>query len=459
MEDSIPAEFETGGPVGSGGTRTLDAWLDHLSALLITRIRHHLRDGPESGVPAPPDIAGIDPEDPLSRLAAREGLNPDEVLILVLALAPLLRPDLFDRVVSMLGARSENLECLGGVRGRHHRGLLPTGDTALWLLSGDDLAERLRWLSYLSGSGAMLRDGLITLDPAPPGEPPMSGQLCVNADLAESLLTGRNALPVSTAHFPARPLVSGLGWDDLILPTRTRAEIDELLAWIRHGPTLLDDWGMRARLRPGCRILFTGPPGTGKTLTAALLGQATDRPVLRVDLSMIVSKYIGDTEKNLAGVFDRAENKDWILFFDEADALFGKRSAVKDARDRYANQEISFLLQRIEVYSGVVVLASNLTGNVDSAFARRFEHVISFPMPKAGERLRLWRSATPDALTLEGGLDLREIAEQAEISGGAILNVLRHAALKSATRGEAILRRADIAEGIRRELAKEGRSR
>jgi SpoVK/Ycf46/Vps4 family AAA+-type ATPase len=224
-----------------------------------------------------------------------------------------------------------------------------------------------------------------------------------------------------------------------------------------HRATVLDDWGMRAKLRPGCRALFYGPPGTGKTLTASLLGQRLGSEVFRVDLSMIVSKYIGETEKNLAGLFDRAEHKNWILFFDEADALFGKRSQVRDARDRYANQEVSFLLQRIEVFSGLAILASNLTNNVDMAFSRRFESMIHFPMPRSGERLLLFRKALPDGVALEGGLDLGGIAARYEISGGTIINVVRHVCLVAAARGEKVLRRADFEEGIRREYAKENR--
>jgi SpoVK/Ycf46/Vps4 family AAA+-type ATPase len=151
---------------------------------------------------------------------------------------------------------------------------------------------------------------------------------------------------------------------------------------IRQGDVLMNQWNMRHKLRPGCRALFFGPPGTGKTLTATVLGKATGRQVYKVDLSMVVSKYIGETEKNLAGPFDRAEHKDWILFFDEADALFGKRTQVRDAHDRYANQEVSFLLQRIETYHGLVILASNLASHVDEAFARRFGHLVHFPMPR-----------------------------------------------------------------------------
>ena len=190
----------------------------------------------------------------------------------------------------------------------------------------------------------------------------------------------------------------------------TRRQIEEIETWLQHGETLMDDWGMAAKLRPGYRSLFYGPPGTGKTMTACLLGKSTGRDVYRVDLSLVVSKYIGETEKNLARVFDQAQHKGWILFFDEADALFGKRTETKDAHDRYANQEVSFLLQRIETFDGIAILASNQRENLDDAFTRRFESIIYFPMPRPEERLRLWQQGFSPKAKLDENLDLERIA-------------------------------------------------
>jgi len=204
--------------------------------------------------------------------------------------------------------------------------------------------------------------------------------------------------------------------------------------------------------------LFHGPPGTGKTLTACLIGKHCGCDVYKIDLSLIVSKYIGETEKNLARVFDLAENRGWILFFDEADALFGKRTKVDDAHDRYANQEVSFLLQRIEEFHGVVILASNFKTNIDDAFLRRFQSVVAFPMPKPPERLRLWQEAFPAQVQLAADVDLPRVAERYELSGGTIMNVVRHALLMSLSRNESLVRREDLEEGIRRELLKEGRA-
>ena len=203
---------------------------------------------------------------------------------------------------------------------------------------------------------------MLWLDPVREGEPVMSGRLILDPEIVETLTTGTVSLPRFSTDFPAEHIETEMEWDDVVLHPDTVRELREIEHWIRFNDTLLDDWGMRKRVKPGYRALFHGPPGTGKTLTATLLGKYTGRPVFRIDLSRVVSKYIGETEKNLSRLFDKAEHKDWILFFDEADALFGKRTEVRDAHDKYANQEVAYLLQRIESYAGLVILATNQRG-------------------------------------------------------------------------------------------------
>jgi len=384
-------------------------------------------------------------------------LDAESQLLVMLAFAPWLRPDFFDRIMQKVLPGTGEYPQFGGMRGRNHRGLLPTGDTALFLLAGDDLDARARWQTLLCGEHPLVREGIVYLEEPVEGDPPMSGRLALDNDYAERFISGKVRAPRLSMRFPAQHLETALEWNDVVLSPRTLAEVQELENWIRHGDTLLDQWNMRHKLRPGCRALFFGPPGTGKTLTATVLGKATGRQVYRVDLSMIVSKYIGETEKNLAGLFDRAEHKDWILFFDEADALFGKRTQVRDAHDRYANQEVSFLLQRIETYNGLVILASNLASHVDESFARRFEQLVHFPMPRQQERHLIWKKGLPCAASLEAGVDLAEIAARYELSGGMIMNVIRHVLLQAISRGERVLRRQDFLDGIHREYAKENR--
>jgi SpoVK/Ycf46/Vps4 family AAA+-type ATPase len=170
----------------------------------------------------------------------------------------------------------------------------------------------------------------------------------------------------------------------------------------------------------------------------------------------VVSKYIGETEKNLSRVFDRAQRQAWIVFFDEADALFGKRTETKDAHDRYANQEVAYLLQRLETFDGVVVLASNMRDNLDPAFTRRFESVIYFPLPRATERLALWQRGFSPRARLDPTVDLAAVAEAHELSGGSIMNVIRHISLTAIAEGERPITRDDLQHAIRRELAKDG---
>ncbi len=231
----------------------------------------------------------------------------------------------------------------------------------------------------------------------------------------------------------------------------------EVKDWIEYGETLLNEWGMSKKIKPGFRTLFYGPPGTGKTLTASLLGKSSGLDVYRIDLSMVVSKYIGETEKNLANIFDQAQNKNWILFFDEADALFGKRTNASSSNDRHANQEVSYLLQRVEDFPGIVILATNLKANLDDAFTRRFQSMIYFAMPNVDHRLKLWKNAFSDKSIHEDKVDLADIAEKYELAGGAIINVTRYCSMMALKRKSNIILQKDIIAGIRKEFGKEGK--
>jgi MoxR-like ATPase len=235
----------------------------------------------------------------------------------------------------------------------------------------------------------------------------------------------------------AQRVDSTFAWNDLVLPAD---RIDQLVALrdrLRHRDLVHDRWGFAARLGAarGVAALFTGPSGTGKTMAAGVLAEALGLELYRIDLAGVVSKYIGETEKNLARVFAAARSANVVLFFDEADALFGKRTEVRDAHDRYANLEVAYLLQQIETYDGLVVLATNLRKNVDEAFLRRLQFVIEFPMPDAEQRRRIWRQIWPAAAPLDPALDLDGLAARYELSGGSIRNVAVEAAFAAAAAG------------------------
>lgn len=194
----------------------------------------------------------------------------------------------------------------------------------------------------------------------------------------------------SNPDFPAKRITTEMEWGDLVLNKVVIAQVMEIQAWLEHSSELLKDWNMQKKMKQGFRALFYGPPGTGKTFTASLLGKKTNKQVYKIDLSMVISKNIGETEKNLGILFDIAEHKDWILFFDEADALFGKRTNIRDAHDKYANQEAAYLLQRMEGYPGLVILATNFKENIDKAFTRRIHTIIEFKRLPFIKRKILW---------------------------------------------------------------------
>jgi SpoVK/Ycf46/Vps4 family AAA+-type ATPase len=253
-----------------------------------------------------------------------------------------------------------------------------------------------------------------------------------------------------------------MNWEDLVLHPYTSDQIEDIRRWLKYNDLLMNDPNLARKLKPGYRALFYGPAGTGKTFTASLLGKQFKKEVYRIDLSQIVSKYIGETEKNLSKVFDRAEHKNWILFFDEADALFGKRTSVQSSHDKYANQEVSFLLQRVEDFNGLMILASNIKGNLDEAFLRRFHAVIHFPMPNSQERLKLWTKAIPESIPVESENILADLAQAYELSGASIINIVQYAALKALSRSndpsQHLLTRTDLIEGVRKEFRKEDKS-
>ncbi|MGB5710831.1 MAG: ATP-binding protein [Waterburya sp.] len=187
------------------------------------------------------------------------------------------------------------------------------------------------------------------------------------------------------------------------------------------------------------------------------MGKYTGKDVYKVDISMVVSKFIGETEKNLANLFARAENKDWILFFDEADALFSKRTNVRDAHDKYANQEVSYLLQRVENYDGLVILASNFKSKIDEAFLRRFQSIVHFPLPSPKERLKLWQMAFPDQVQVAEAANLSALSATYELTGADIMNVVQHCCLQALQRGDKLIYQEDLLRAIKREFSKAGK--
>ena len=438
--------------------QTSTCWLDAMLAQLAELLRHRVREL-EKAIEVSP-LAEALRDFPTARLGACFDL-PDMTLLEALAtavtLAPELQPHVFDEAISNALQSAGNHPRIGGMRGRESRVFLPTGETLLFLAGAQTIADRQQVMRLFEEDHRLTRKRVVLLESQPPHEPEWAARLVAGPEVVDRVAAGRRRLPRSGPDFPAERIETILEWNDLVLDETTLAQIQELETWVRHGRTLLDDWGLRRRLRPGYRALFFGPPGTGKTLTAMLLGKYTGRDVYRIDLSLVVSKFIGETEKNLAKIFGQAEDRDWILFFDEADALFGKRTQVRDAHDRYANQEVAYLLQRVENFEGLVILASNFRNNIDDAFLRRFQAVVHFPKPSADDRLRIWRKIIPNHVSLEDHVNLGALFQRHELTGANVANIVHYACLQAISRGENVLRFADIQLAIDREYRKEGR--
>ncbi|HNU17970.1 MAG TPA: ATP-binding protein [Saprospiraceae bacterium] len=384
-------------------------------------------------------------------------LNMEERVVLLMAMAPHVCPQLLDAFFVKNSTYARPFSEFGGVKGLHHVGFLPTGETAVFLLSLNDIADRFRIMRYFAPEHPFIKHRILNLEKDGNSEPMLSGKLSISKEFLSILTEDKRFDPRFSSDFPANKLETKLAWDDLILEEYTLHQVEEIIKWVRLENLILENTDLNKYINPGYRALFYGPPGTGKTLTASLIGKQVGLTVYRIDLSKVVSKYIGETEKNLAAIFDQGENKNWILFFDEADALFGKRTNTTDAKDRYANQEIAYLLQRIEVYSGVTILATNLKTNLDEAFSRRFQSMIYFPLPKPDQRLRLWKT-TFKGLRFADNVNLRKIATSYELAGGAITNVLRFCALESFSRDEQLVYHDDIISGIKKELYKDGKT-
>jgi hypothetical protein len=290
------------------------------------------------------------------------------------------------------------------------------------------------------------------------------GRLVAGGEAQPSLQATADAL-WAHCRSQARPQLDDLaqhiettaGWEDLVLPDREVEVLREIAVHVRQRSRVYETWGFASKGRRGLGVsaLFAGPSGTGKTMAAEVLAQELNLDLYRIDLSAVVSKYIGETEKNLRRVFDAAETGGAILLFDEADALFGKRSEVKDSHDRYANIEVSYLLQRMESYRGLAILTTNLRDALDTAFLRRIRFIVNFPFPDATQRAQIWRRIFPVATPVDG-LDADKLA-QLSVAGGAIRNIALYAAFLAAdagAEGETPVGMAHILAAARREYAK-----
>jgi DNA polymerase III delta prime subunit len=390
-------------------------------------------------------------------LVKKYKMTVDERIILILSLIPHLQPQLLNLLLINDPLIGKPYVEFGGWRGKIHQGFLPTGETAAFIIAGNDISHRLKVFSLLKAEHFFSAQGLLDIHPGEYVEAYLTAPLVISREYFNQVTIGKIEKPDFSMHFPAKLLETNLEWRDLVLPNKVLEEVENIHIWLRHQHFIQNEMGFKKSIKPGYRALFFGPPGTGKTLTASLLGKSMNMDVYRIELSSVVSKYIGETEKNLETIFQQAENRQWILFFDEADALFGKRSDTQSSNDRHANQEVAYLLQRIEEFPGVVILATNLKSNIDDAFLRRFQSMIFFPVPDPLQRQILWEKALNKSEYVASEVDVKELSKSYELAGGSIINVIRYAAIASLRNGSQLITQKDLLAGVAKEQRKQGR--
>jgi hypothetical protein len=462
---STPEETEDTFIPGVAGQSFLATSMSMLLKVAAARLDHYFG---KQEVFVQPSFELTDDDSPLARYVLDNHLSIEEYITLMLAISPHAHPDLFTSLIRQYMPKGGDFPEFGGIKGTNYRGIIPTGETALFLLAGMNMDMRLHYSSWLKGEvyggqvngsaierPTIFQSGIITLEDMREGEPEMSGRLMLSQSRLSEFLTGRKWRPSFGSNFPATLLETKMEWNDIVISRQTDRELKMIRHWLKYHGRIESDANLGRRTKPGYRALFYGPPGTGKTLTASLLGKQFGLDVYRIDLSLVVSKYIGETEKNLQQIFDRAE--DWILFFDEADALFGKRTNVQSAHDRFANQEVSYLLQKIEEHPGLVILATNFRNNMDQAFIRRFQTVVPFNAPNEQESLVLWNNTMPADIPWSGDISLQDFARKYELTGASILNIVQSASIRALSEDRPIDTQ-DLLEGIQHEYYKNGKS-
>ena len=429
--------------------------VEWLETLINARINNYLYNEEYDEI-APPDLSQS--ETHYANFIKRFQLSIDERKIILLTLANEFKSKILTKF-SIISKESQKLFTgFGGKVLNQYGDFSPTIKTALFLLGSCDFDVHLKYYTLLNKTHRLYKENLICEKrESESGIAGNRGLYLSNFTLMQ-IFEGKEEELEYSENFPAKKLTTPLEWEDLILQESTKDSLKELMAWLEHNNENLSKMKVSKNIQPGYRILFYGPPGTGKTLTAGLIGKKINKDVYRVDLSQLVSKYVGETEKNLEKIFSVGEKRNWILFFDEADALFGKRTSIGSANDRFANQETAYLLQRIESYNNLIILASNLRKNLDEAFARRFQSVVYFPIPEKEERYNLWKNAFQNEFIFDENLDLKEIAEKYDIAGGSIVNVLRYTTLMALSKNTVYITKKDFMDGLKREYHKIGRT-
>lgn len=414
---------------------------------LCDQFTHVIENGVEDFFP---NSKFSDEDGAYAKFVMENSLGREERLLILLSMLPYLDP------AFLLQLKSEsNPYCL--VQCSKTGLMLPTGETFFKLFAAKNLSARLEAHKILSTDHFFYRKSVIDIGEVNEGVPKYFGVLKLTTTYQELFLYNKPSRPRFSQEFPAHLLETNLEWADLIINPTTIEKVEEIRAFLDHGDALRENWGLKKHMKPGYRCLFYGPSGTGKTLAASLLGKHIGREVYRVDISSVISKYIGETSKNLNSLFNTAEDKNWILFFDEGDALFGKRvdtSQSDDKNSHFANQDVAYLLQRIENYNGLVIVASNFRKNMDDAFSRRFQNIVHFDILNFELSKKYWQDNIPQNVTLGAGIDLDVIVKRYRFSPASIINIINRVCLKTIRKGYTEISSADLDLCIRDEELK-----
>jgi AAA+ superfamily predicted ATPase len=384
------------------------------------------------------------------------GYGEAERLLIILCFAQLFQPELLEGMLARVPPASPVHSMIGGITEKVSGRFFPTVQTALFLLAGNNHLQKAKYHLLITERHPLFTEGILRLEQPSPFNSGIGGQL-LSLDKAYyyHFLDGRKVRLDETQNFPAMLLETDKTFADLVLAEDTFKSMQHLVNYARSYRQMYTE--TKGRLQ-GYVTMFYGPPGTGKTMTASVIGKELGLDVYIVNLSRVISKYIGETEKNLEVIFDRLSGKECILFFDEADALFGKRSEVNEANDRYANQEVAYLLQKIDKCSCLVILATNFKQNLDFAFTRRILTYINIHWPDEPQRAELWRRALPEPFTYASEELPLQLAKKYALTGANIGNIIKLSCYKVMADGSRVIDAATLEPFIKQEYTKERRS-
>ena len=435
---------------------TIQNELDWLSKLIDNRLDFFFTNEKKKQFVYIPSPNLKDDRSNLSSFIQKDLTDDFERLLIIGAMASNLFPEVYDRFLIKNKVLDKSYTEFGGLKNSDTNYFEPTLRTIVFIMYGSSIEHKIKINTYFNFNHIFKQNKILSIEHSSGHQELLDKSLKLGEEFMLHITSGTPFKPSYASNFPASLLETPLDWEDLVLEDNSLDEINMIDTWLKNRSNFDENDAISKKINKGYKALFYGPPGTGKTLSASLIGKNNNLDVYRIDISQVVSKYIGETEKNLGNIFDIAENKNWILFFDEAESLFSKRTAVSDSKDKFANQETAYLLQRVENYNGLILLATNLKPNIDLAFSRRIQSMVNFPIPSVKQREVLWKNALKGLVEL-GKNELNEIAKNYEIAGGSIKNVIQYAWLKSMHKNTEISLN-EILMGIRRELNKDGKS-